>query len=221
MMHIEKGRAPEELEVYKKTPGVNYRNMDTRVKKAIRLSLLEEQHWLCAYCMMPIDERKTHIEHYLPQSDDNGKSLDYENMLGVCDGGQTREDRKKGRASLTCDAHRKNQPMKVDPRDKKSMDSIYYDENCSVCSKDKDIDRDLNDALNLNGSCTPHRRAREQALAAYQRHVFTAQQAGITMDAAAMAKERDALLSEPHRIGYCGIIIWWINEHSAGFLTNP
>ena len=46
-------------------------------KDEIRKNLLEEQHYLCAYCMRRIEDngRKTSIEHWYPLSQDKEKAL--------------------------------------------------------------------------------------------------------------------------------------------------
>ena len=52
---------------------------DQLPKEVIRERLLEEQHYLCAYCMRRIknDGRNTTIEHWYPLSKDKERALDY------------------------------------------------------------------------------------------------------------------------------------------------
>lgn len=116
-------------------PGVRYDSLPGDVKAVLRVRLCEDQGSLCAYCMSAIDERpatredfiglpvrsseaesatqqdhpnRLHgstIEHWIPQSIDRDKSLEWTNLLGVCSG---RRDR---REEAHCDAARENKPL--------------------------------------------------------------------------------------------------------------
>lgn len=59
-------------------------------KTRIREALLSEQHGLCAYCMKRItnDGSVTTIEHFYPLSKSKSKAMDYQNMIGACNGGR-------------------------------------------------------------------------------------------------------------------------------------
>ncbi len=60
---------------------------DSLPKDEIRKKLLEEQHYLCAYCMRRIEDngRRTSIEHWYPLSRDKEKALDYKSTWVVVD----------------------------------------------------------------------------------------------------------------------------------------
>lgn len=56
-------------------------------KPAVRLALLQEQGYLCAYCCCSIeDSTSIVIEHFIPQSEDENQALNYENLFACCDG---------------------------------------------------------------------------------------------------------------------------------------
>lgn len=73
------------------------------------------------------------------------EALDYNNMLGVCLG-----NRGAGQANFTCDAHRGNATLTVNPFLKSSIDLIDYEDNGRICSTDLEINKDLDKTLNLN-----------------------------------------------------------------------
>ena len=88
-----RNREPRELSEYRdSTPDATYD--DLRCKKQIRQSLVDEQGYICAYCMGKIDVNDSTIEHYIsqirhkdsPYSEEEHKkqSLLYSNMYGVC-----------------------------------------------------------------------------------------------------------------------------------------
>lgn len=173
MVFINKESSPASLENYKLThPNNTYSNLkrEPEIRNDIYNSLIVEQFGLCAYCMCRIfnrskDDRNIQIEHFLPQSDNTPvssssltlgeiKSLDYSNMLGVCDGGKkfNSENALKGIDNLTCDSHRKNYLLTINPLEKKYFfpRKIEYNGNGEIFSTDSVIDLDLKQTLNLN-----------------------------------------------------------------------
>lgn len=61
MRYITKGREPSSLTQYKKQSGAYF---DGTNKEDIRQALLEEQGYLCAYCMCRISAENMKIEHW-------------------------------------------------------------------------------------------------------------------------------------------------------------
>lgn len=60
---------------------LRYESLPTSVKDAVKLELLTEQGYLCAYTLRRIDGvNSCHIEHVEPQNAAPGKDLDYANM---------------------------------------------------------------------------------------------------------------------------------------------
>jgi uncharacterized protein (TIGR02646 family) len=58
-------------------------------KDDVKKILIHEQRGLCAYCMRRIRmDSHSRVEHWMPLSKDKDRALDYNNMLGVCDGGE-------------------------------------------------------------------------------------------------------------------------------------
>ena len=96
-------------------------------KKEIRQCLLEEQHYLCAYCMSVIENKELHmsIEHLVPLSKCKEQVFDYKNYLGVCKGGaDIPRDRNK---CICCDASKGNKELQcINPFDEDQMNQIRY-----------------------------------------------------------------------------------------------
>lgn len=61
MIYIQKAREPHSLTQYKKQENANYGNLPSNVKDDIRLSLLKEQGFLCAYCSRRIKSNQMKI----------------------------------------------------------------------------------------------------------------------------------------------------------------
>lgn len=54
--------------------------------QSVKDTLISEQHFLCCYCCNRIHESVSHIEHFIPQSINPSKQLDYHNMFASCNG---------------------------------------------------------------------------------------------------------------------------------------
>lgn len=130
-------------------------------KREIRQCLLEEQHYLCAYCMSSIENKELHmsIEHLVPLSKCKEKVLDYRNYLGVCRGGA---DLPRNRSRcICCDASKGNQELQsVNPFDETQMNQIRYLSDGTLYYEQRDTDNeeyvksmesDLFQILKLNG----------------------------------------------------------------------
>lgn len=140
---------PASLTEVQSTPGATF---DDCNKNDIRQALLEEQGYICAYCMRRIDDQRdkkgrprVFIEHYITQSEDRPSSLSYVNMLGVCDG----NDGYPGHLQH-CDRSRRNVPLTIDPRSGRCEALIKYTNGGEIYSNDPDVNNDLDKTLNLN-----------------------------------------------------------------------
>lgn len=128
---------------------------DLLPKEEIRQSLLEEQRYLCAYCMKRIknDGLHTTIEHWEPLSVNKDKALEYDNMLAVCDGGRKADLTGNVQRILCCDASKDEKEIAIDPTDERQMKLIKYKTNGEIYTdpEDKRLETDINQVLNLNG----------------------------------------------------------------------
>lgn len=168
MLYIEKKTPPSEMvrEVSKIKSSPEWKTVkdgntkeirdafDKLTKETIRKSLLEEQHYLCAYCMRKVQNngQKTSIEHWYPLSKDKEQALDYRNMLAVCDGGKKWTG--KGKKLLCCDAYKADEDeLTISPLNKQQMDKIAYDKDGFIKTdpQDEKMDEDIRDILRLNG----------------------------------------------------------------------
>ncbi len=166
MLYIEKRQEPPELLQEKKKGLADYDGLYGAPKIAVQQSLLKEQGCLCAYCMRRISLETLQIEHYIPQHPqdedyDPALSIDYHNMLAVCFGNKKQAGVFE---NLTCDQHRRNTPLTVNPLDRTSIDKIKYKTDGTIYSDDPDIEKDLDDILNLNCPASYLKENRKAAL---------------------------------------------------------
>ncbi|PEA48703.1 TIGR02646 family protein [Bacillus thuringiensis] len=143
MKYIKKGNAPASLVYHKKQSFSTYDNY--KEKDDVRTSLLQEQGFICCYCMSRINKRSMKIEHWLSQSENEENTLDYKIMLGGCLGFQNSPYNKQ-----CCDTHRKNIKLTINPTDQFMVDTIKYLTNGKIISENADYNNDIDVTLNLN-----------------------------------------------------------------------
>lgn len=209
MILIKKGKEPESLTVYRKSPFAYY---DGCNKEDIRRNLLEEQGCLCAYCMRRIRLNNTRIEHWIPESQlsEIGK-LDYSNMLGVCSGHLQGSNGQND----TCDASKGNQSIVVDPRCAEHIATIYYNKGTGeIHSTDPQIENDIQHTLNLNS--TIHFLPENRRAALYTVIQFLAQKYRRGNWSKTVIQNALRMYSNPNPQGekmeYAGIIIWYLTR---------
>jgi uncharacterized protein (TIGR02646 family) len=61
-----------------------YDTLQNPEKRALHLSLLQEQQFACCYCGREVDLDSSHIEHFRPQEDFEHLALAYENLHASC-----------------------------------------------------------------------------------------------------------------------------------------
>ena len=91
MKYIQKGKEPQifsEWKAKQRPLGVNYADykyLSNPERKAVHISLLSEQGYICYYCCNKVDQSNSHIEHLDPQSKTDAElSVEYTNMLASC-----------------------------------------------------------------------------------------------------------------------------------------
>lgn len=150
MRHIEKTEPPKEFEEYCKTPGVCYEGLDGEPKHALRKRLLDDQGYLCCYCGCRImDNNQTKIEHIKCQERYGYLSLDFNNMLASCDGGELdRSKRIRPKHQCHCDVKKSDRDIPLSPLDNEIESLFTYFDDGTV--KGTGDGKDLIEILGLN-----------------------------------------------------------------------
>ena len=218
MIVIQRGKEPGSLLQYRKSnPNACYEELPSKPREDIRKQMWEEQCGLCAYCMRYIKKpRDVRIEHYYPRHSTQGDyskedTLDYKKMLGVCYGNSMWENVKK--ENLTCDAHRGNEWLTINPYDANSIRTIRYTSDGYITSNDAEIKKDVEVTLNLNCKMSSLPENRKAVLIQAKRKI----------NELCKGKSHSAYLEVLRRIyreytvnrqlsPYCGIIIAWLEK---------
>jgi len=145
MKRIKKGKEPASLLTYRKQPQASYE--DYRERDDLRESLLEEQGYICCYCMQRINKENLKIEHWKPQSKYPELQLIYHNLLAACDGNEGSSPKFQH-----CDTHKGDDEITLNPADSKKNCEQYikYSSDGRIYSDDTIINYELNETLNLN-----------------------------------------------------------------------
>jgi uncharacterized protein (TIGR02646 family) len=220
MIEIKKGKEPEKLLLYRQQEGASYEQMDKDVKDDLLNKLMEEQGHICAYCMRRIPEsrklpkgvKSVTIEHWFPRNpeskEDIGQGLNYRNMFAVCSGNRGCGNKD----GLTCDAHRGNEAIKVNPCDAETLRGITYTSSGIIQSSDPEINEDINERLNLNCSLLSLPENRKQVLQALIDDVRKKCGNGDISLYCKRRLEKIRATRDP-QLPYVGIIIWWLEKH--------
>lgn len=145
MKKITKSQEPKSLLEHRLQQSADYDNYPQ--KNELRAYLLAEQGYICCYCMQRIEDNKMKIEHWRSQSEYPDLQLNYNNLLGACEGNQG-----SPKHLQHCDTKKGNAVLTVNPLDnvKNCEDLIKYHLNGEIYSDDTVINDDLNKILNLN-----------------------------------------------------------------------
>lgn len=208
MLYIKKYKPPNSFVHYVKQPNVHFDDMDTEVKQELRLSLLLEQGWLCAYCMkrLSFDGNDVKIEHYEPRNTEN--ELKYENLLAVCKGGEGSVPERQ-----TCDTRKGNQVLNINPQRRQDIDTVSYTSNGDILSSDNVFQADFDDILNLNDRHGYLVKNRRQALISFQKEIYKKlhgkhASADFWQNCLLKYEKCDRGVKVP----YLGIILWYIRK---------
>lgn len=218
MIVVRREKEPNSLLQFRKQyPDADYEtDIPTNVLKDIREQMWEEQRHLCAYCMRKIDspvmERIEHCRPRHPQDEaehDKKATLDFKWMLGVCYGNSLTKG--VNPADTTCDAHRGNTELAINPFDELSVRKIKYKANGSIYSDDESINKDVTETLNLNCEAVSLPETRKRVLMEEKSRIMRKCK-GKYQDAFIRELERtyESLVQKRNLTPYCGIIISWL-----------
>ena len=220
MIVVQKGKEPNSLLQFRKqNPDAEYEtDMPTNVLKDVREQMWQEQKHLCAYCMRKIvSPSVVRIEHCRPRhphdevEHDKKATLDFKWMLGVCYGNSLTKGVNPD--DTTCDAHRGNTELTVNPFDELSVRKIKYKADGSIYSDDAEINKDVTETLNLNCQAMSLPQTRKSVLMAEKNRIMK-KCMGRSRDVYMRELERtyESLVRERNLTPYCGIIISWLES---------
>lgn len=118
----------------------------------LRKKLLEDQGYVCCYCLSGISCWSSKIEHFEPQSERRDKQIDYNNLFIACTGdfGGHRH----------CDTKKDDEFLKSINLLGDIFNHVLYDKSGRVYSENEEINKEMNDILGLNNKILKNNRFR-------------------------------------------------------------
>lgn len=127
----------------------------------LREELAKEQYYICAYCMQRIysGAQSMRVEHWAPRNSHPHLQLKYNNLLGVCLGG---EDKKREERLRHCDVSKEDKILSINPTNDKWEDIFVYKRGGAIAIREDHrnataYNKDL-ETLNLNCNALKDRR---------------------------------------------------------------
>lgn len=203
MRKIDKGREPKEWIEKKCTPGVDY-NAIPELKNA----LLDEQGYLCAYCMQRISEDTMKVEHIKPRSKNKELTFTYNNLVACCKGGEGYSEDMQH-----CDTKKGNTEISIDVFNDDDIKTISYSSRTGeIKSSSTEYYNDINNILNLN--CSYLKGQRKSVLDG----VIDALGKKSDRKKSSIKKEYNKYFNkdkEGKYKPYCGIVLWFLGRKFA------
>ena len=203
MRKIDKGREPKEWIEKKCTPGADY-NAIPELKNA----LLDEQGYLCAYCMQRISEDTMKVEHIKPRSKNKELNFEYKNLVACCKGGEG-----YSKDMQHCDTKKDDREISIDVFSDADIGTISYSSHTGeIKSSNTEYNKDINDILNLN--CSYLKRQRISVLNA----AIEALGKNLDWKNSRIKKQCDKYLNKDKEgmyKPYCGIVLWFLGKKLA------
>ena len=147
MKKIIKSIEPNSLTQFRSENSKNsalFEELPSEVRNELRNLLLEEQGFICCYCMSRIKFNNSKIEHFKNLSSNRPEQIYYKNLFTSCKGGE-------GKKHRHCDTNKENKTLnKVDLLSDIEQHIKYNTTTGEIRSENKDIHEDIEEILNLN-----------------------------------------------------------------------
>lgn len=202
MKKIIKGTEPKAWTEYKTTSGVKYQAIPELAE-----SLLEEQGYICAYCMRRIpckdgnsseDHRIDHISCRSGHADDQ---FNYKNMVICCPGAINND--------FHCDKSKGCKNTTFTPFDDEFINSIQYSSSDGkISSTNKKWNQEINEILNLNNNLIRANRLEVLNSAI----LFLGQKSWNKSDVKREFDKWNNKDKDGKYKSYCGVVLWFLNK---------
>ncbi len=171
----------------------------------LRRQLLEEQGYICCYCMQRINCKTSKIEHFKSQEKHRDSQIDYNNLFVACIGGESQKDFEQH-----CDTKKANQDLNAINLLSNIENEIKYikkdKDTIEISSDNPEIQSDI-EILNLNLKVLQKNRkeALENAISKLKTKNFKAQE---IKELISKYKNKHNGKFEP----FCEMLVYFLNK---------
>lgn len=132
--------------IYNDFPDKNKPDCNSNKSGNLRKQLLEDQGYICCYCMQRISCNNSRIEHFKSQEHNRKYQIQYKNLFVACNNSDGKPPQEQH-----CDVKKADKELqKINLTSLSFISKINYKPDCTIYSNDIDIDADINNILNLN-----------------------------------------------------------------------
>jgi uncharacterized protein (TIGR02646 family) len=222
MKQITKINEPHSLTTHRVQQHSTFDNLLQNAKQELRENLLNEQGHICCYCMKRIPEKindnsnisyEMKIEHYQCQSQHLELQLLYSNLLGACMG-----NKGKPKNLQTCDTRKGDDTtLTINPLNIQNCESLFkYSANGEISSvnNDTEINRQLNEVLNLNMQTLKENRKQIYLEVQKKVEAESRQKPNKQVKVRYFEQERDRWLNKTDRKykEFCMVAVYYLNK---------
>lgn len=157
------------------------------------------------------DVEHAKLEHIYPQSRSlqeghPEQTVDYNNMLVTCLGGDG--DPHRSRSSQTCDTHKADSIIAINPSIQSDIDTIKYYSDGSIGSDNPEFERDLCETLNLNCQDSFLPQDRKRVYESMQKLIQKADPKTHEAKRAFAKKMLKRISESPIKVEFAGVVIY-------------
>lgn len=132
--------------IYNDFPDKRKEDCKINIPGNLRKQLLEEQGYICCYCMQRISCENSRIEHFKSQEHNRRFQIEYKNLFIACNNSEGESP-----AQQHCDVKKgDSELLRINLLSSHCINKIKYDNDCTIYSDDSVINAEINDILNLN-----------------------------------------------------------------------
>ena len=195
MKHICKESEPSAWRVHRATPGATFEAI-----AELKESLLQEQGYICCYCMSRISAEQMRVEHFRPRRYTESV-MAYDNLMAACSGISNQHRH--------CDTNKADQEISINPTDHRCETIISYSSNGKIRFLEE-YRADIEDTLNLNNPILiANRKAALDATLDLLKRANRGFSTGSLEKTLAKFQAKD----EGGRYSpFCQVILWWLTK---------
>lgn len=184
--------------------GSDWSAVDSECVATVRSALSEDQCGICCYCMCRLREH-TKVEHFRPQAAHKDQRTEWRNLLLACPGGEG-----KGPGAQTCDTHKGQQPLTLDPTDPRIATLISFNSAGEVTAILDGHRAELVEVLNLNATHLVE--DRKSALEGLRKRLIAKYGSKGKWAPGVLQRELDELQARRPLLAYSAFLEWWLKS---------
>lgn len=218
MKYIKKGKEPASLAKFRNA--LTKEDYDRKSifdeykdKEDLKKSLLEEQGYICCYCMQRISEENMKIEHWKSQKEYPTLKFDYKNLLAACQGNEGEPPKNQH-----CDTKKSSTGITINPTHENCEQYFKYRLSGEIDfdNLERLIRDDLKQSLNLNHEILVRNRKRTlEAVIDEMNRLKGKTAAWSASDAKKKIQQYESKMKDGKYREYCQVVIYFLKKRFA------